>query len=108
MELNSLEMLELLNMRIIIKEIREMNMDELCDKKNKLMEYCSCKTAEVNTILSIINNSRKKRDYSKIVLVSTFYEKAMTCKQQHYSALKLLIFLILLLFVFLVYKASLY
>ena len=41
-------------MRIIIKEIREMNMDELCDKKNKLMEYCSCKTAEVNTILSII------------------------------------------------------
>ena len=43
--------LELLNMRIIIKEIREMNMDELCDKKNKLMEYCSCKTAEVNTLL---------------------------------------------------------
>ena len=48
-----LEMLELLNMRIIIIDIREMIMDELYDKKNKLMKYCSCKTAEVK--YNIIN-----------------------------------------------------
>ena len=75
-------------MRIIIKEIREMNMDELCDKKNKLMEYCSCKTAEVKFIIINYYNSRKIRDYSKIALVSTFHEKAMNCKQLQYSALK--------------------